>query len=44
LETPRANLSQVMHHINGSYTTYYNVKKRHAGHLFQGRYHGIVRC
>jgi hypothetical protein len=42
LETPRANLSQVMHHINGSYITYYNVKRRYARHLFQGRYHGIV--
>ena len=26
LETPEANLSQIMRHINGAYTTYFNVK------------------
>jgi putative transposase len=25
LETPAGNLSQIMHHINGAYTTYFNV-------------------
>ncbi len=42
LETPEGNLSQIMHHINGSYTTYFNVKRKRAGHLFQGRYHAIL--
>lgn len=42
METPEGNLSQVMQHINGSYTTYYNVKRKRAGHLFQGRYHAIL--
>ena len=42
LETPGENLSQVMHHINGAYTTYYNVKRKRSGHLFQGRYKAIV--
>jgi REP element-mobilizing transposase RayT len=42
VETPRGNLSQIMRHINGAYTTYYNVKRKHAGHLFQGRYKAIV--
>jgi len=42
LETPRGNLSQIMHHINGAYTTYYNKKRERAGHLFQGRYMAIV--
>jgi REP element-mobilizing transposase RayT len=42
LETPGGNLSQIMQHINGSYTTYYNVKRKRAGHLFQGRYHAIL--
>ena len=40
--TPHGNLSQIMRHINGAYTTYYNVKRHHAGHLFQGRYKAIV--
>lgn len=42
VETPRANLSKIMQHINTSYTTYYNVKHQHAGHLLQGRYKAIV--
>ena len=42
LQTPHGNLSQIMQHINGAYTTYYNVKRHHAGHLFQGRYKAIV--
>ena len=42
LETPRGNLSQIMRHINGAYTTYYNVKRQRAGHLFQGRYKAIL--
>ena len=42
LETPRGNLSQIMRHINGAYTTYFNKKRERAGHLFQGRYRAIV--
>jgi len=42
LETQSANLSQVMRHINGAYTTYFNVKRKRAGHLFQGRYNSIL--
>lgn len=42
LETPLDNLSQIMKHINGSYTTYYNVKRRRAAHLLQGRYKAIL--
>src|SRR3990172_3163013 len=38
IETPSGNLSQIMRHINGAYTTYFNVKRRRAGHLLQGRY------
>jgi REP element-mobilizing transposase RayT len=37
IETPRANISKVMHFINGSYTTYINKKRDRSGHLFQGR-------
>lgn len=42
LETPKANLSQIMRHINGAYTTYFNIKRNRAGHLFQGRYKAIL--
>lgn len=42
LETPLGNLSQIMHHINGAYTTYFNIKRQSSGHLFQGRYKAIV--
>ena len=42
LETPEGNLSQIMRHINGAYTTYFNVKRKRAGHLFQGRYKSIL--
>jgi len=42
LETPRGNLSQVLHHINGAYTTYFNIKRNRSGHLFQGRFKGIL--
>lgn len=42
LETPGANLSQICHLINGSYTTYFNLRKGRRGHLFQGRYKAIL--
>lgn len=42
LETPMGNLSQIMRHINGAYTTYFNAKRQMAGHLFQGRYKAIL--
>jgi putative transposase len=42
LETPRGNLSQIMRHINGAYTTYFNVRLKRVGHLFQGRYKAIL--
>ena len=42
LETPRGNLSQIIHHINGAYTTYFNIKRDRSGHLFQGRFKGIL--
>jgi REP element-mobilizing transposase RayT len=42
IETPKANLSRVMHYINGSYSTYINVKRKRSGHLFQGRYKSII--
>ena len=42
VETPGGNLSQIMAHINGAYTTYFNTKRHRAGHLFQGRYKAIL--
>jgi REP element-mobilizing transposase RayT len=42
LETPSANLPQIMRHINGAYTTYFNIKRSRSGHLFQGRYKAIL--
>jgi REP element-mobilizing transposase RayT len=42
LATPGGNLSQIMRHVNGAYTTYFNVKRKRAGHLFQGRYKAIL--
>jgi len=42
IETPNGNLSQIMRHINGAYTTYFNVKRKRSGHLFQGRYKAII--
>jgi len=42
LETPIGNLSKILHHINGAYTTYFNTKRRRSGHLFQGRYKAIL--
>jgi REP element-mobilizing transposase RayT len=42
VETPSGNLSRIMQHINGAYTTYFNVKRQRSGHLFQGRYKAIL--
>ena len=42
METPGGNLSEIMRHINGAYTTYFNVKRDRSGHLMQGRYKAIL--
>jgi REP element-mobilizing transposase RayT len=42
VETPSGNLSRIMQHINGAYTNYFNTKRKRSGHLFQGRYKGIL--
>jgi REP element-mobilizing transposase RayT len=42
LETPSANVSQILRHINGAYTTYFNTKRDRSGHLFQGRFKAIL--
>lgn len=42
IETPEQNLSKIMHYLNGTYTTYTNIKRKRNGYLFQGRYKAIV--
>jgi len=42
METPQANLSQTMQWLNVSYSVWFNRRHRRVGHLFQGRYKGIV--
>lgn len=42
LETLLSNLSQVLHWINGKYTSWYNKIYERKGHVLQGRYKSII--
>ncbi|MBM4261080.1 MAG: transposase [Deltaproteobacteria bacterium] len=42
IETPDANLSRGMRQLNGVYTQAFNRRHRRVGHLFQGRFKGIL--
>jgi REP element-mobilizing transposase RayT len=42
IETPDANLSTGMRHLNGVYTQHINHTHGRVGHLFQGRFKGIL--
>ena len=42
VETPDANLSVGMRQLNGVYTVRFNHRHGRVGHLFQGRYKGIL--
>jgi len=42
VETPRANIKQIMQNINTSYTVFVNRKYNRSGHLFQGRYKAFI--
>lgn len=42
VETPDANLSKGMRQLNGVYTQAYNRRHHRVGHLFQGRFKGIL--
>jgi putative transposase len=42
VQTPKANLSEFMRHLNVSYTGYYNRRHQRVGHLFQGRFKAVV--
>jgi len=42
LETPQANLSKAMHHLNTSYANWFRFKYHLAGSVFQGRFKAIL--
>ena len=42
VETPDGNLSQGMRQLNGVYTQHFNRQQGRVGHVFQGRYQGIL--
>ena len=42
LQTHIPNLSRLMRHVNGVYTQRYNQRHRKVGHLFQGRFKGVL--
>jgi len=42
IETPAGNLSRGMRQLNGVYTQTFNRRHRRVGHLFQGRFKGIL--
>ena len=42
IETPKANLSQIMQHINGKYTQWHNRQRGSDGTLFRGRYKSVL--
>ncbi len=42
VETPQANLSRAMHHLNASYSNWFCRKYRIVGSVFQGRFKAIL--
>jgi len=42
VQTPEANLSRGMHWLNGRYAQFFNRRHDRCGHLFQGRFKGIL--
>ena len=42
IETPNANLSRGMRHLNGVYTQWINRHNKRTGHIFQGRFRSIL--
>src|SRR5205823_10050260 len=42
VETPRGGLSRALRYLNGVYTQAFNRRHRRVGHLFQGRFKGIL--
>lgn len=42
IETPIPTLSRGMQWLNGGYAQWFNRRHRRVGHLFQGRFHGVI--
>jgi putative transposase len=42
IETPNADLSRGMQHLNGAYANAFNEEHGLDGHLFQGRFHAVL--
>jgi putative transposase len=42
IETPNADLSRGMQHLNGAYANAFNEQHGLDGHLFQGRFHAVL--
>ncbi len=42
IETPYANIKQIMQNLNTSYTVYINRRHNRTGHLLQGRYKAFI--
>lgn len=42
IETPMGNISEGMRQLNGTYTQYFNRRYKSVGHIFQGRFKGIL--
>jgi putative transposase len=42
VQTPQPNVSRGMHWLNGRYAQWFNRRHDRHGHLFQGRFHGIL--
>lgn len=42
VQTPQPNLSRGMHWLNSRYAQWFNRRHDRRGHLFQGRFHGIL--
>lgn len=42
LQTPIANLSEIMHFLNCVYSLQFNVRHGLTGHVFQGRFHSVL--
>jgi len=42
VETPQANLSSGMRHLNGVYTQAFNRSHKRGGHIFQGRFKAVL--
>ena len=42
IKTPLGNLSHFMRHFNITYTSYFNRRYKRSGHLYQGRFKGLL--